>query len=73
MSSEERFEQIERQIAFIVDQQSKFLTDVDRLREAQIAPVEVQYQTSADVRDLAGAVSELTQVIGGQSQEQLLL
>lgn len=58
-SHEQRHEQIERQIAFIVDQQSKFLTDIDRLREAQIALVEVQNQTSADVRDLARIVVDL--------------
>lgn len=56
MSSEENHEQsherIERQIAFIVDQQAKFLTDIDQLKE-------LQSQTSADVRALAGVVSEL--------------
>lgn len=56
MSSEEnheqRHERIERQIAFIVDQQSKFLTDIEQLKE-------MQAQTSEDVRALAGVVSEL--------------
>jgi len=61
--SEERFEQIERQIAFIVDQQSKFLTDIDRLRESQIALVEVQNQTSTDVRDLARVVADLANTV----------
>lgn len=56
MSSEENHEQsherIERQIAFIVDQQAKFLTDIEQLKE-------VQARTSESVDKLAGVVSEL--------------
>lgn len=58
--SEDRLDRVERQIAFIVDQQSKFLTDIDRLKESQTALVEAQTRTSEDVRALAGVVSELT-------------
>jgi len=81
---EQRHERIELQIAFIVDQQSKFLTDIDRLRErqnqqsenidrltsdiqalkeSQAAMIEVQTQTSADVRDLARIVAALANTV----------
>lgn len=66
MSSDENHEQsherIERQIAFIVDQQSKFLTDIDQLKE-------VQARTADSVDKLAGVVSELAHTVEAQGDE----
>lgn len=53
---EQRHERIERQIAFIVDQQAKFSVDIDQLKE-------VQARTSDTVERLAGVVSDLAESV----------
>jgi hypothetical protein len=75
-SPDQRHERIERQIAFIVDQQSKFLTDIEQLKDVQaqtskdiIALAHSQSQTSEDVRALAGVVAELAQTVESQRGE----
>jgi hypothetical protein len=55
-------EQMEQAIEFLLDHHAKFSADIDQLKE-------LQSQTSADVRDLAGAVSELSEIVGTQNQE----
>lgn len=80
MSSEENHEQqhelIERRMAFIVEQQSKFLTDIDRLRERQDQTSkdieqlkESQVRTSDSLERLVGVVSELAQTVEAQRDE----
>ena len=55
-------EEMERAIEFLLDHHAKFSADIDQLKEAQA-------QTSADVRTLAGAVSELSEIVGVQSRD----